>query len=240
MTNRKARASILIVGCAGESHHQRHGGDDGGDHYAQLIHHPDGRNDGVERKNDVDDDDLQNDGDESPVHDGRRLASLSLEQLVDLLRAFPQEEQPAGNEDQVAAGDLQAEQCKERCGEPDNPRERDQQSDAHEHREKQAEAARQFPVLPRQLVDEDRNEDDVVDAEHQFQRGERGERDPGLRVEEQFHQRRFYQSLRKPIVAKRRSGEDCCRPTVVSTCTRLGMIQIRRPVCSVGFSPVTP
>ena len=38
----------------------------------------------------------------------------------------------------------------------------------------------------RQLVYQDRNEDDIVDAEHEFERGERKECDPQLRVGQQF------------------------------------------------------
>ena len=37
-----------------------------------------------------------------------------------------------------------------------------------------------------QLVDQDRDEDDVVDAQHQLERGQRGKSDPGLGVSEQF------------------------------------------------------
>jgi hypothetical protein len=49
-----------------------------------------------------------------------------------------------------------------------------------------------------------------------------------------------YQRMRRPSVAKRRSGEEFCMPTVVSTWIWLGTIQMRRPVCSVGFSPRCP
>ena len=68
----------------------------------------------------------------------------------------------------------------------DDPGQHQQQADAHEHRHEQAEAAREFAPLLRQLVDQDRDEDDVVDAEHELERGERREGDPGLRVGEQF------------------------------------------------------
>ena len=39
-----------------------------------------------------------------------------------------------------------------------------------------------FLLLRRKLAREDGNEDDVIDAEHQFERRERRERDPYLRV----------------------------------------------------------
>jgi hypothetical protein len=50
----------------------------------------------------------------------------------------------------------------------------------------QADAAREFAPFFGQLVHQDRDEDDVVDAQHEFQRGERGEGDPGLRVGQKF------------------------------------------------------
>jgi hypothetical protein len=46
--------------------------------------------------------------------------------------------------------------------------------------------AREFALVQRQLVDQDRDEDDVVDAQHQLQRGQGGEGDPDLGIGEQF------------------------------------------------------
>src|SRR3569623_610088 len=40
--------------------------------------------------------------------------------------------------------------------------------------------------MRRQLVDQNVNENDVIDAEHQLQQGLRGKSDPGLRVKQQF------------------------------------------------------
>ena len=38
-----------------------------------------------------------------------------------------------------------------------------------------------------QALDEDRDEDDVVDAEHDLEQGQRRQGDPGLGVRQQFH-----------------------------------------------------
>ena len=43
------------------------------------------------------------------LHRARRLALDALEQLVDLVRALPQQEEPADDQDEVAAGDRLAE-----------------------------------------------------------------------------------------------------------------------------------
>ena len=109
---------------------------------------------------------------------------------MDLLHAFPEQEQAAGDQDHVPAGDRFAKDREQRRGQPDDPGQHQQQPDAHEHRHEQSDAARAVAFGRRQFVDQDRDEDHVVDAEHQFQRGERRERDPGLRVGEQFHQGR--------------------------------------------------
>jgi hypothetical protein len=70
---------------------------------------------------------------------------------------------------------------------PDDPGQHQQQADAHEHGHEQTQAAREFAPLGWQLVHQDRDEDDVVDAQHQLERGERGKGDPGLGVGQQFH-----------------------------------------------------
>src|SRR3546814_3743243 len=50
-----------------------------------------------------------------------------------------------------------------------------------------ADAAGLVALFRRQLRGQDRDEDDVVDAQHQFERGEGGEGDPDFRVRELFH-----------------------------------------------------
>ncbi len=51
---------------------------------------------------------------------------------------------------------------------------------------KRPDPPRELAPRGRQLVDEDRDEDDVVDPEHQFERGQRDERDPGFGTDEEF------------------------------------------------------
>ena len=61
-------------------------------------------------------------------------------------------------------------------------------ADAHDHREREADLAGLVLLLGRQLAGEDRDEDDVVDAEHDLEGGQREEADPGLRVGEPVHE----------------------------------------------------
>ena len=79
-----------------------------------------------------------------------------------------------------------------RRGQAHQPRQDQQQSDPHEHREKEADPPREFAPRGRQPVDEDRDEDDVVDPEHQFERRQRDERDPGFRTDEKVEHRSGY------------------------------------------------
>ena len=75
------------------------------------------------------------------------MAFLALGELVDLHGGLPHQEQAAGDQDEVAAGDLRADDGEQRRGQPDDPRQHQQQADAHEHREEQADAARLLALL---------------------------------------------------------------------------------------------
>ena len=105
----------------------------------------------------------------------------------DLAGRLPDEEQAAGEQDQVAPRDLVADDGEHRRRQADHPGEHEQQRDAHEHGERETQAPRELAARRRQAVHQDGDEDDVVDAQHQLERGERGKGDPGLRVEQQFH-----------------------------------------------------
>jgi hypothetical protein len=114
-------------------------------------------------------------------------AKVAFHGLVDFAGALPDQEQAAGDQDQVAPGNFLLEHGEQRLDQPDDPRQHQQQAYAHEHGHEQAQAARQLLLVFGQLVDQDGDEDDVVYAQHQLQRGEGGEGNPGLRVGEQFH-----------------------------------------------------
>ena len=73
------------------------------------------------------------------------------------------------------------------CGQADDPRDGQQQQDAHAHRQAQADVAGSVALVGRQPGDEDRDEDDVVDAEDDLQQGQRQEGDQRLGGEQGFH-----------------------------------------------------
>ena len=114
-------------------------------------------------------------GGEGRRHPRAAVALLAFELVVNLVRALGDQEEAADDENQVAAGNLLAERGEERGGQPHHPRNRQQQADADEHRQRQAQLARPLALLLRQLPRQDRDEDDVVDAEDDLEDGQRAQ-----------------------------------------------------------------
>jgi hypothetical protein len=123
---------------------------------------------------------------------------LAFERLVDLGRALPQEEEPAADEDQVTNGDGPAEDDRKRLRQPEDPGDRQQQQDADPHREPETDPAPSCLLLRRQPSRDDREEDDVVDAEHDLQDRQRRQRDPRLGVGQEFHGPRVIEDRKLP------------------------------------------
>ena len=78
-------------------------------------------------------------------NDGAARAELvsfvALEPLVNLERRLGEQEQAAADQDQVASRDPAAEHREQRRGQADDPGDREQQRDAHDHRGQQARCA---------------------------------------------------------------------------------------------------
>ena len=91
----------------GEQHHDEHGKHDREDHDGQgavyAVGHPDRRQDGIKGEYDIDHRDLQNGVAErrTAFAFDTAFTFLPLQLVVDLRRAFIQQEQPAGNQDQA-------------------------------------------------------------------------------------------------------------------------------------------
>ncbi len=111
---------------------------------------------------------------------------------MDFLGRFPQQEQAAGDQDQVAdrEGRLEARlamriesagqaEVEHRHGHAGDPRDGRQQAEAQDQRQADADAADLDPLVLGQLVRQDRDEDEVVDAEHHLHHDQGGERRPG-------------------------------------------------------------
>jgi hypothetical protein len=105
----------------------------------------------------------------------------------DLVRGLVEQKQAAEQQHQVASADALADHVEQVVGQAHHPAQREQQREAREHRKTQAEASRLVAQLRRQPADQDRDEDDVVDAQDDLQGGQHREGDPDVRVEQEFH-----------------------------------------------------
>ena len=128
------------------------------------------------------DDELRQHEHERALATGFRLLVLRLDLGMDFARAFGNQEQTAANQDQVAPGEFVAEDGEDRRGQPHDPGQRQQQRDAEHESECEADAPRELSLPRRQACDQDTDEDDIVDAENDFQHRQCHQRRPGARI----------------------------------------------------------
>jgi len=115
------------------------------------------------------------------------MALLPFELSVHLVSALGEQKQSSQEEDEVTARYLLRPHIEERCSELDDPGDRKQKEDSHEHRESKAKTACFLALLARQLAGKNGDEYNVVDAEYDLECSESGERNPGLRVAYPVH-----------------------------------------------------
>jgi hypothetical protein len=150
-----------------------------GDHHPHVLRHADGGDDGIEGEHDVQQDDLDDRGEERGVAALLgRLVTAALGHVVDLHRPLDQQEQPADGENEITPGNDVLAEGEKRLGQTDDPGDRQQQGDAHAGREAETDGARPRLLCRRQPVGDDRQEHDVVDAEHDFQGRQRQQAGP--------------------------------------------------------------
>src|SRR5215475_2810098 len=101
---------------------------------------------------------------------------------MQLMGRLGDEEQTAEDEDEIAPGKGFAPQSEDRGGEPEQRGEPKQQRDPEDERQRQAEAARGFATPPLKARDQDRDEYDIIDAEHDFERRKARQRRPGIKA----------------------------------------------------------
>ncbi|CUX52098.1 hypothetical protein AGR13a_Lc110331 [Agrobacterium genomosp. 13 str. CFBP 6927] len=169
-------------------HHHGHGHADGGDHHPEIIDHADGGDDAIQREDGIEHDDLHDDLPEDRMdHLALFRFVVTLQPLVQLHRSLGEKESATENEDEIASGEGEFCDGEERPCQRNDPGNRKQQQDAHDERQGQADEPRPVALVRRQLVGEDRNEDEVVDAEDNFEDDKSNEADPDVRICEEFH-----------------------------------------------------
>ncbi len=110
------------------------------------------------------------------------LFLLAFDVLMDLARALHQQEQTAGDEDEVAPGEVVAGDTEDRPRQVNDPGDAAKHDDAEDQRERQADAPRHQPLLGRQPRYQQGDEHHVVDAEHDLHRTQGDEACPDMRV----------------------------------------------------------
>src|SRR3954462_13914866 len=98
---------------AGENHHHGNGNDDRGNHDNNLVHHAHRGNDGVEREDNIEQDDLNEDCAKRNALRPRRVVIIPFQLLMNLARAFREKEESAYNENERASGYLKVAEGKE-------------------------------------------------------------------------------------------------------------------------------
>ena len=87
----------------------------------------------------------------------------------------------------------------------DDPGNRQQQQDAQDDRDREPETARGRLLLLRQVLRDDRDEDDVVDPEHDLEHHQSGEADPRIRVSQKFQ---HWDAMSEPAGRERREHQE--------------------------------
>ena len=111
----------------------------------------------------------------------------ALQPFVQLHGALEQQEQAAGEQDQIAAGERLVENSEQRRGQGDQPGDAGQQHQAHDQRQDQANHPRPVALGGRQLVGEDGDEDQIVDAKDDLQHHQSRQTEPDRGISEPFH-----------------------------------------------------
>ncbi|MNI09135.1 hypothetical protein D3C73_621890 [compost metagenome] len=164
---------------AGDNH-QADGDDHGDHHHRQFIDHAHGGNHRVQGEHRIKHDDLRNDGPEHRISGvGRALANMAFEAFVQLHGGLEQQEHTAEQHDQVTSGEALVEHFEQWLGQGHQPGNTRQQAQAHDQGQGQADEACTVALLGWQLVGEDGDKHQVVDAEHQLQHDQCQQAQPG-------------------------------------------------------------
>lgn len=161
----------------------------------QAVGHAHSGEDGVKRKDDVDDGDLHNDVAQRFFEFAVFALALhrigAFEFVANLRSTFVQQEQTARNEYQALARkpgvnpvQINIEPRFFHSNEPGNT---EQQADAHHHSQQQTDVGSSGPLGRRQLFRSDGNEDDVVNTEYNFQKCKGEQAHPGTGIAPKRH-----------------------------------------------------
>lgn len=158
------------------------------DHDGYMVDHADSCDYGIQREHDVDDRNLDDGSNEVPGGAfGLAILVFALHAVIDLGAAFPEKEKAAEEQDQIAARYPLAEEMEQIRRKPHDPADRQEKRDPRDHCEREAEEPSPRLHMGWHSTHQNRNHDDVVDAQYDLQRRQRKKRDPDFRAGEPFH-----------------------------------------------------
>src|SRR5262249_19841918 len=190
-------------------------------------------------EHDVEQDDLHDGGDKDAAASQRLRYVDHLQLVVDLPRGLEDEEETAREQDEVASGHAAPQDLEEGTGEAHDPRDREQQADAHADGEDEAEPAREALLPGGEAADQDGDEDDVVDAEDDLHRRERDQGDEAFGSPERVHGEHYARGGRSARAGRTVALDTRRRLTERSTPTGTGLPQIadHQPALTFAASP---
>ena len=161
-----------------------------------MLRHPHGGDHRIEGENDVEQQNLHDDICERGSDAFGDFAVFTFQFFVNFKRAFAEEKETAENQNYIfyrdrefegVARSLQKFIHPKRLVELHHPGEHREQQNSRDERETQTKTPRFFLLITRQFSAENGNENDVVDAENNFQQRERRQANPYLGVRKQVH-----------------------------------------------------
>ncbi len=179
------------------------------DHDADVLRHADRRDNGIDREDHVDEDDLANHQRHRAARRKRagrtartvRPLQLTLDLGMQLMGRLGDEEQAAEDENEVVPGKLIIPQGEDNGGKPEQRGECKQERNPEDGREREAKAARGFATPGIKARHQDRDEDDIVDPEHDFERSQAHQRRPRVETGQKLPHR-LHPKDRSPAICQ--------------------------------------
>jgi hypothetical protein len=158
-----------------------------GDHDADIPHHADGGDDGIDGEHEIDGDELGDD----EAHRSRcrrrglfrrRVLIGDVDLRMHLVGRLGDEEETPRDQDQVVPGKWIAPHREHGGGQAQQRRKREQEGNTENQRQAKADAPGGFGTAGVETAHQDRNEDDVVDAEHDLEGSQARECRPRIEI----------------------------------------------------------
>ena len=170
-----------------EHHDHRH--DDGCNHDGQVLSHPNRRQNAVKTEHYVEQRNLQDNCRKGRLHLHILpvLGAPCFHDFIDFSGRFLNQKGPTQKEYGVSPIDAISKEMHERLGHANDPCNRQQHQNTEDECQPYAHGTCLGPNVFGQLVRQNANEDDVVDAQNDFQKGKRQKRKQGFEGQEVFH-----------------------------------------------------